>query len=501
MMQKLLEKGVRFTLEAQEEIKKDEKLIEQVVALNKSFITKEDLDEIRNKTNKLEISKEAPSDLSADSVKVEILREPLFKPIAKEYSSNIQVTHTRDVTGKSRSKGEVGDFISYFRDRYEKLAKMLRGGIRHTTIVDLKDLKHYKDQKVKVIVSVFDKRETKKGNVMLEVEDLTGTFKVIISKNSSHVEHGKDNNSKEKVWDKVGYILKDDVIAITGKAMEAFLIAEEVEWPDLPVMRERKTTENDLGIVYISDIHYGSRYFLSKYFDYFTEWLQGKGEAKDIASKVKYVVVAGDIVDGIGVYPNQEKELTIKDIYKQYEMFDDFLERVPDYIEVIVGPGNHDAVRRGEPMPAIPKDLIKNDRIVRIGNPSTVNIEGLKHLIYHGTSMDSLIACLPNASYAHPEKVMVEYLKRRHLSPIYPGNLIIPEKIDYFVIEDEPDVFHSGHVHKNGYTAYRGTLVINSGTFQDQTEYQVKQGHIPTPAMVPFYETKYGKLRTLDFKS
>ncbi|MBS3067472.1 hypothetical protein J4450_02115 [Candidatus Micrarchaeota archaeon] len=96
---------------------------------------------------------------------------------------------------------------------------------------------------------------------------------------------------------------------------------------------------------------------------------------------------------------------------------------------------------------------------------------------------------------------MVEYLKRRHLSPIYGGNLIIPEKVDYFVIEDEPDVLHCGHVHKNGYALYRGTLVINSGTFQDRTEYQIKQGHVPTPAIVPVYEAKYGRLKSIDFKT
>lgn len=84
---------------------------------------------------------------------------------------------------------------------------------------------------------------------------------------------------------------------------------------------------------------------------------------------------------------------------------------------------------------------------------------------------------------------------------MYGGNLIIPEKVDYFVIEEEPDVLHCGHVHKNGYANYRGTLVINSGTFQDRTEYQVKQGHVPTPAIVPVYEAKYGKLKSIDFKS
>ena len=65
------------------------------------------------------------------------------------------------------------------------------------------------------------------------------------------------------------------------------------------------------------------------------------------------------MVDGIGIYPNQERELVVKDIYKQYEMLDDFIEAIPDYMEVIIGPGNHDAVRRGEPQPAMGTDLFK----------------------------------------------------------------------------------------------------------------------------------------------
>lgn len=174
------------------------------------------------------------------------------------------------------------------------------------------------------------------------------------------------------------------------------------------------------------------------------------------------------------------------------------LKKIPDHVEIIVAPGNHDAVRRGEPQPALGTDLVKSD-VIRVGNPSVVGIEGLKHLIYHGTSMDSMIANVPGLSYKYPEKVMVEYLKRRHLSPIYGGNLIVPENTDYLVVEEVPDIMHSGHVHKNGYTKYRGTLIINSGTFQAQTDFQLKQGHIPTPALVPIYEMKYDRLKTLDF--
>jgi len=301
----------------------------------------------------------------------------------------------------------------------------------------------------------------------------------------------------DKLKKKAECLLLDDIVALEGKVLDAFLIVEDVNWPDLPVTRERKYSENDLAVAYLSDIHFGSKYFIEEYLERFIDWVNGRSGAQELASKLKYITIAGDIADGIGVYPNQEKELVVLDVYKQYKLFDDFVSRLPDYITVIITPGNHDAVRRGEPMPAMGKDLVQSE-VVSLGNPSSVVIEGLKHLLYHGTSMDSMISALGYLSYKKPEKVMEEFLKRRHLSPIYGGNLIIPEKVDYLVIDDEPDVMHVGHIHKNGYGYYRGTLLINSGTFQARTEFQIKQGHIPTPGLVPVYEMKNGRLKTLD---
>lgn len=482
MFEKLMEKGIRLTIEAEQAIKSSdvqEELVQELITLSKTFISKEDIDFILKKKRTDPVTN------------IEVRTANEFSPLAKEYSADISIIHTRDVTGKSRGRGTIEDFISYFRNRYEKLARLLRGPGKYPN-AELKDIKRHVNERVRVIVSISDKRETKKGNTLFELEDLTGTFKAVVSSS-------KFSKEKEQVFEKAKQVLLDDIIALSGKVLEPYIIVDDIEWPDLPVLRERKLIEKDLAIAYLSDLHFGSRYFLDHYMEAFLEWLHGKGEERELAGKVKYIIVAGDIVDGIGVYPNQEKELVVKDIYQQYQMFDDFLERIPDYISVVIAPGNHDAVRRGEPMPAIPKDLVKSE-VIRIGNPSCISIEGLRHLVYHGTSIDSLIAALPNASYAHPEKVMVEYLKRRHLSPIYGGNLIIPEKVDYFAIEDEPDVLHCGHVHKNGYALYRGTLVINSGTFQDRTEYQVKQGHVPTPAIVPVYEAKYGRLKSIDFK-
>ena len=472
MLSELSAKGIRLTVEAEELIKSNasDELLRKIIALDKQFLSKEDLEPLIHK-------------------KVEVKRPSDFKPVAKEYHSTIKINHKYDVTGKSRTKGGVENFIGYFRNRFDRLSRLLKR-VGTGSNIDLGEISRHVNEKVRIIVLVSEIRETKKGNLLFEVEDRTGSFKVVVS----------SSKYNEKILDKARCVLRDDVVAFTGKVLEPYMIAEEIEWPDLPVIREKKLAEVDLATVYISDIHFGSKYFLDRYFQSFLDWLHGKGEAKGLAGKVKYLSIAGDIVDGIGIYPNQEKELVVKDIYQQYQMLDDFIENLPDYIEVIVGPGNHDAVRRGEPQPAMGTDLFKAD-VHRVGNPSSFTIEGIKHLMYHGTSIDSMISNIPGMSYMHPEKVMSEYLKRRHLSPIYGGNLIIPENIDYMVIDEPPDVFHSGHVHKNGYMQYRGTLLINSGTFQARTDYQIKQGHVPTPALVPVYEMKYGRLHTLDFKS
>lgn len=476
MIGELAGRGIRVAVDAEGLLSSDQSgmLMQKLLLLNKPFITKGDIESILKPP-------EAPQ--------TEVILPSSFSPVSKDHSPDIKVNHTLDVTGKSRTKGEVDNFIAHFRNRFERISRMLRRS-NSVPSVDLADIRKHINEKVRVIVFISEKRDTKKGNLLFEVEDLTGTFKIVVSQ----------SRFNDKIMDKAKAVLLDDIVAITGKVLEPYIIAEDIEWPDIPVIREKKQVEADVAVAYLSDLHFGSRHFLSKHLKSFSDWLHGRGEARELAGKVKYICIAGDIADGIGIYPNQEKDLVVKDIYQQYKMFDDFLETLPDYIEVIAAPGNHDAVRRGEPQPALGKDMVSSD-ITLIGNPSYFSLEGVKHLIYHATSMDSMIASIPHASYMHPEKVMVEYLKRRHLSPIYGGNLIIPENVDYMVIEEPPDVFHSGHVHKNGYTQYRGTLVINSGTFQDQTDYQVKQGHVPTPALVPVYEMKSGRLHTLDFKS
>jgi DNA polymerase II small subunit len=93
-------------------------------------------------------------------------------------------------------------------------------------------------------------------------------------------------------------------------------------------------------------------------------------------------------------------------------------------------------------------------------------------------------------------------LKCRHLAPEYGKRTsIAPLKVDHLVVEEAPDVFHSGHIHVNGWENYRGTLIVNSGAWQSQTDYQQRMGLEPTPGRLPVVNLQTLKLGVTDFIS
>ncbi|MCX8205803.1 MAG: DNA-directed DNA polymerase II small subunit [Candidatus Micrarchaeota archaeon] len=422
---------------------------------------------------------------------VEVER-PVFRALASEYPSRIEHLKEHDVSGRSTCKGQVDDFVSLFRDRYRRISSILRLQPSQNAVSSYTGAK--RGERCRFIGLVRSKTATKNGHLIIEAEDEHGVLKVFV---------GKGN--KELMGTCAGIIL-DEVVAFDGQYRDPFFYADSVVWPDIPLNKPKRQIEENLSIAFLSDIHVGSNLFMRDNFERMLRWLGGDGgcaRGREIASTIKYIFIAGDLVDGIGVYPGQERELAIQDIYGQYDMLFSLLEQIPDYITTVIVPGNHDAVRRGDPQPRLPAEFVKRPRGNYIfgSSPSLFKVEGFTSLIYHGNSIDSMIASVPGLSYSEPEKAMVEYLKRRHLSPIYGSNHLIPENEDYMAISEVPDIMHMGHVHKNGYADYRNIAVINSGTWQSQTDYQRMQGHIPTPCLLPVYNLKDNSLRVMDFNS
>src|SRR5437899_10520875 len=90
-------------------------------------------------------------------------------------------------------------------------------------------------------------------------------------------------------------------------------VTKELLVPDIPEhIANRSKTET--YAVLISDLHVGSKYFMEKEFIEFVEWLSSPDP---IARKVRFVLVGGDITDGIGIFPNQDKELLLVDVNEQ----------------------------------------------------------------------------------------------------------------------------------------------------------------------------------------
>jgi DNA polymerase II small subunit len=418
-----------------------------------------------------------------------------FKPFAKEIDAHIKILE--DPTSAMTTVGSMEEYHEYFLDRFRRLQRCLRQRIDAKDATSITDaLKAPLNAKVKVIGMLTERRESKQ-RTFLRLEDTEASATVMIYP-----------NLEVSVNKRVQDLLLDQVVCISAtKSRSDLLILEDVLFPEVPQRTPNKASEPVYAAL-ISDLHVGSKLFMRAEFNRFLLWLNGKlGDSnwREIAGRVKYVVIAGDIVDGIGIYPRQTKELAIKDIHRQYAAASRYLEQIPDYVKLIIIPGNHDASRKALPQPALPKEFAEPVYEVRevqsLGNPCTVSLHGVELLAYHGRSLDDVIANTPGASSSKPEEAMEILLRARHLAPIYGQRTpIAPSKRDYLVIERVPDIFHAGHVHVVGHDRYRGVLMVNSGAWQEQTEYMSKLGLKPNPGVVPIVNLQTLQVTTLNFK-
>lgn len=402
--------------------------------------------------------------------------------------ADMQVTVLKDITNRSTCIGEYTEFVQYFRDRYNCLGEIIRKRIGARPIESLKKRNLDTREPLSIIGLVLEIKTTSNGHKMINLEDTSGMLRVLV-----HKERDKE------LFESANRILLDEVIGITGTLSSDgnLLFANKIIWPDIPNIQNSTLEGNKRNgkAVFISDIHVGSKTFLEDSWLRFINWI---GDEKN---GINYLIIAGDVVDGIGVFPGQDKELAISDIYEQYRQAAEYLNAVPEHIKIIISPGNHDAVRQAEPQPRFPDRITKMFRkdIVFVGNPAMVDI-GAKVLIYHGRSMDDIIAGIPGFSYNEPNKAMIEMLRLRHLSPIYGGRVsIAPEKKDLFVIDEIPDILHCGHVHTVGVSKYRDVLTINSGTWQSQTEFQKRMNLTPVPAKATLVDLSEMKYNIMDF--
>ncbi len=420
------------------------------------------------------------------------LKPNIFKPDFKILSSKI-IPHRRIV---------VGDFVTHFKNRYNFFRDALKNSIELSNLVSIDKISN--SRSFSIIGMVYSKRVTKNNNILIELEDPTGRISAVI------------NQSKPELFEKAKEIVMDDVIGITCMGDRKILFVNDIVFLDSH-LQEKKKIDSDVYALFTSDIHFGSKFFLEERFSRFIDWLNGIGcneSQKAILEKIKYLFFVGDNIDGVGIFPGQEDQLKIKDIKEQYIKLAEYFNKIPKHINIIMCPGQHDAVRVPEPQPPVDASfaecLMSIPNLTLVSNPSLIEIEsnnkngGIKVLMYHGASIHGWIedveALRLCGGHLHPAKVVSYMLRHRHLSPTHSGTTYVPdETFDSLVIKDVPDIITTGEVHRSDIELYNNILIVCNSCWQSSTPFEEKMGNLPDPCKVPLLNLKTRELKILDF--
>ena len=365
----------------------------------------------------------------------------------------------------------VKGYNALFSSRFNKLKRIISDRPESRMLKSIASVKTVKLEDDMYVCGLVTTRNSERNITKLVLEDPSGSFEGIVF-----------DAELQKTADT---LLTDQfVMARVNLGKNSGFIIKDLILPDIPEQMVNKS-ETEAYAVFLSDLHIGSKYFMEEEFTEFVSWLSSPDP---VARKIRFVLIGGDIVDGVGIYPNQNKELVCQTIEEQLKKVEDLIDKIPKNVKIIIMPGNHDPGRRALPQPAIPKKynsgLWERENVVMVGNPSVVSLNGVKVMMFHGQSIDDIVKTTPGLSYDKPTNVMKHLLRARHLSPIYGSQTpIAPEMQDLLVIDDVPDIFHVGHVHRAELDMYKGILLVNSGSWQKQTPFQASVGMIPNPGI------------------
>ena len=392
-----------------------------------------------------------------------------------------------DPTKKVTSAEGIDGFTALFSDRYNKLLRIMMQRSQSKKLTPIKNVTDGKLGEEAYVAGLLMDRKIDRDVTKLIIDDPTGSVEVLVF--------------KEELQEVADSLLMDQfVMASVANGKNGGFIAKELLVPDIPEHITNRS-KKEVYAVLIADLHIGSKYFMEKEFTEFVSWLSSPDP---VARKVRFLLICGDVVDGVGIFPNQDKELLLMDIDEQMAKAAQLLDKIPKHIKTFIIPGNHDPGRRALPQPAIPEkhnmNLWNRENFYMMGNPSVLELNGVRVLMFHGQSLDDVVGTTPGLSYAQPAKAMRALLRTRHLSPIYGKRTpIAPEVEDFMVINEIPDIFHSGHIHVVDLDMYKGTLIVNSGAWQTQTPFQASVGISPTPGIAVIVNLTTMKVFTKNF--
>jgi len=452
---------------------------------------KEDLKEEKNKI--ADVNTNPHSDLHKNKIK-DFDTNP-HSDLHRE--ANVKVLSRYLYDGKKLS---VLDFVNYYRNRFSEIRNFLQESPQLNNLVSIGKI-YGSRQGASLIGIVSSKRVTKNKNLLFEIEDFTGKIKVIV------------NQNKKEIYEKAEEIALDSIVGFKGSGNREIFFVNDVVFPDATIPERKKSNVEEYAL-FIGDLHFGSKLFLEESFLKFIDYLNGKIPNTPEVENIKYLFIIGDVVTGVGNYPNQERDLKIVDLEEQFIALANLLGKIRKDIKIIISPGNHDGVRLMEPQPFLDEKyawpLYDLENVILTTNPSYVNIGandsfiGFDVLTYHGFSFpyyaNNVPSLMMKKAMNSPDLIMKYLLRNRHLAPTHASAQFFPSEEDNLVIKKIPDIFVSAHTHKSAVSYHNNILIISISCWEAMTPYQEKFGNDPDHCKVPMLNLKTREVKILDFE-
>jgi len=262
-----------------------------------------------------------------------------------------------DPTEKITSGEGVKGYNALFSSRFNKLKRIISERPESKMLKSISVVKSTKLENDVYVCGLVTARNAERNITKLVLEDPSGSFEGIIF--------------DDELQKTAGTLLIDQFVMVrVATAKNSGLMIKDLIMPDLPDQKINKS-ESEVYAVFLSDLHIGSKYFMEEELVEFVKWISSPDP---VARKVRFVLIGGDMVDGVGIYPNQNKELVCQTIEEQLQKTEDLLDKIPTNVKIIIIPGNHDPGRRALPQPAIPQKynagLGEREKIEMVGNPA-----------------------------------------------------------------------------------------------------------------------------------
>jgi DNA polymerase II small subunit len=265
----------------------------------------------------------------------------------------------------SVNSGEgVEGYTALFRSRYEKSLRILSlrpeskritkiASIRQNTSRNGNNIKsdksygmtgNFVSNSTSIVSGLLMSKRGKKNGIEVVIDDFSGSL------NALAITDELKKQASMLTLDQM-VMLEVENISNNKKGLQGFVVKDIIS-PDIPDHLPARSKVECYAVL-ISDIHVGSKNFMEAEFIRFLNWLSSSED--ELVHKIKFICIGGDLIDGVGIFPNQDRELLETDTSKQVSHAVDLLNKIPKNLRVFIIPGNHDPGRRALPQPSLPK--------------------------------------------------------------------------------------------------------------------------------------------------